>query len=132
VVKGSFGNYLCRSALLLLALGCAPHPARSAPFCVEGGGGPAQCVYYDTRQCWQDADRQKGYCSANPAELSLSETDNSICMVDSARMPVCGYQNLENCQTEAKKRNAVCFQNTDAVTAGDPAAPKERLITKLR
>lgn len=77
-------------------------------------------MYYDTKQCWLDADKQRARCSVNLAELSLPDADNSICMIDSARVPVCGYQNLENCQAEAKKQNAVCFQNTGTVASDDP------------
>ncbi|HTK85375.1 MAG TPA: DUF3551 domain-containing protein [Patescibacteria group bacterium] len=116
----AFRNYLCYAAVTAYALLAIPGTAHSAPFCVEGDGIPQQCVYYDTKQCWQDANRQKARCSVNIAELNLSEADNSICMVDSARMPVCGYQNLDNCQAEARKQNAVCFQNDGVVASDDP------------
>jgi hypothetical protein len=120
VIDNAIRSNLCRSTILVFALISFSQSARSAPFCVEGDGIPAQCVYYDAKQCWQDADRQKGYCSANFSELSLTETDNSICMIDSARVPVCGYQNIQSCQSEAKRRNAVCFQNAGTVASDDP------------
>lgn len=120
MISDAIKNHLYRSTILFFTLIAVPHTARSAPFCIEGDGVPSQCVYFDTRQCWQDADRQKGICSANLSELNLSEADNSICMVDSARVPVCGYQNLQSCQNEARKRNAVCFQNAGAVASDDP------------
>jgi hypothetical protein len=121
VTKPALINYLYCATCLVFVLICAPHSARSAPFCIEMEGVPQQCLYFDTKQCWQDAKKQRARCAVNVAELKNSETDNSICMEDSARQPVCGYQNLESCQGEASKRNAVCFQSTKAVASDDPS-----------
>lgn len=100
----------CVSAFFIV-LTLLPSPVHGAPFCVEVPASPGQCIYFDTRQCWQDAGKQKGICAANLSELAVAEADKSVCMIDSARIPVCGYQSLQSCQNEARSRNAVCFQN---------------------
>ncbi len=112
-----------RVAGLLAGLACLHSglfaaPALGAPFCVETMALPPQCIYTDAESCRARAAQLGGQCSANPDELTVRDGTGHYCLVTSARTVACGYTDLGNCDTEARRQHAVCVP-----AQGRPEAP---------
>ena len=115
------------STLRLAALALLVVPsAMAAPFCLTGQVLPPQCIYYDARQCERDAQRQGEVCSANPAEVTLSQGAGLYCVVTSGRVSVCAYTDRGTCAREATQQNGICTgapAKSGGVGAPDPYSP---------
>ncbi|MDQ2802500.1 MAG: hypothetical protein M3Y41_07385, partial [Pseudomonadota bacterium] len=67
-------------ALLPLAAGVlASAPAVAAPFCLQNEAIPAQCIYYDATDCQRRAAQMHGFCTANPAEVTVTPGNGQYC-----------------------------------------------------
>ena len=101
-------------------------PALAAPFCVRGQILPPQCIYYDARDCERDARHQGEVCSANPAEVTLSQGPGLYCVVTSSRVSVCAYTDRTTCAREAMQHNGICSEapaRSAGVGSPDPYSP---------
>jgi hypothetical protein len=88
-------------------------PAAAAPFCIEAKGVPAECWYYDVRECKTAAAKEHARCSVNPKEITVSGTGGSYCIVDSGKRPTCSFQNWGSCEDAAAKQSgSICFENS--------------------
>lgn len=101
---------------VIAALALHAPAARAAPFCVEAEGLPADCLYHDLASCKQEAARKQGYCTVNKEEITLSANDDAFCTMDSSLVPLCVFQNGEDCYASAASGNAICFENSKTET----------------
>jgi hypothetical protein len=95
-------------------------PVMAAPFCLTSQVIPPQCIYYDARQCNQEAQRQGAACSVNPAEVRLTEGPGAFCVVTSGRYSVCAYLDRPTCEAEAARQHGTCAVSTKHVAVGSP------------
>lgn len=101
-------NYFALTSCLAgLALTFSP-AALAAPFCLKSQIIPPQCIYYDARQCNQEAQRQGAVCSANPAEMKLTRGAGQYCVITSARTSVCAYADRGTCDRDATSQHGTC------------------------
>jgi hypothetical protein len=95
-------------------------PALAAPFCITSQVLPPQCIYYDARQCNQEAQRQGATCATNPTELRLTDGPGQFCVVTSGRFSVCAYLDRPTCEQEARRQNGTCAASSRHVAVGSP------------
>jgi hypothetical protein len=112
------------SRLAVLAVLMA-QPVMAAPFCIQSQVLPPQCIYYDARQCNQEAQRQGAVCNANPADLKLTDGPGQFCVVTSGHFSVCAYLDRPSCEQEAARQHGTCAASTNHVAVGapDPFSP---------
>jgi hypothetical protein len=95
-------------------------PVMAAPFCLSTQVVPPQCIYYDARECNQEAQRQGGYCGTNPTELRLTDGPGQFCVVTSGHFSVCAYVDRPSCEQEAARQHGTCAVSTRHVAVGSP------------
>jgi hypothetical protein len=97
--------------LLLAAVGLAAAPgANAAPFCVQSGAVPPQCLYFDAASCDARARQMNGSCTTNPAELRVSPGPGHFCLITSGPVSSCLYFDGASCDVEAKRQHGVCIE----------------------
>lgn len=108
---GVMMKYLVGASLLCATALLAPgHQARAAPFCIRNQVLPAQCIYYDARECQREAERQNAECAPNPAQLHLTRDHGEYCVVSPSGAAVCAYADHQSCMTAATHQNGACVQ----------------------
>ncbi len=88
------------------------HDSIAAPFCLELDGVAPQCDYVDVAACRRRAAKISGSCIANPEEISLPKDIGDYCVIDATLSYECMYPDRASCEDEAKRRNAVCMDNS--------------------
>jgi hypothetical protein len=107
------------SRLAVLAVLMA-QPAMAAPFCIQSQVLPPQCIYYDARECNQEAQRQGAACNVNPADVTLRDGPGQFCVVTSGHFSNCAYLDRPSCEQEATRQRGTCATSTAHVAVGSP------------
>jgi hypothetical protein len=81
----------------------------AAPFCVQVTGIPDQCLYVDPAQCQNEAQRQHGQCSANPAEIKAQPRAQAFCLVQASNVMSCIYPDRADCDRDSKTIKGACM-----------------------
>jgi hypothetical protein len=103
-----------RLAALIVSIGVGIcQPASAAPFCIQNQVLPPQCMFYDVRQCQREAQHQNAECSANPAELKVSQNQSEYCVVTSSLISVCAYVDRQSCAVAAERQHGTCIQSNN-------------------
>jgi hypothetical protein len=111
-----------RSSRLALAIGVVlATPAAGAPFCIDVEGIPLRCLYVDPGQCQQEATRQGGRCTGNPAELTTPPGPGQFCVIEAVGAISCLYADRASCDDESVRRNTACIPATPAPQKTPPA-----------
>lgn len=99
-----------------------PMAALGAPFCLQTQAVPPQCMYYDANECAQDAQKQGGLCTPNPAEVKVSAGIGHYCLMTSSGASSCIYADIQNCEADAQRQQAACVQapNAPETPGADP------------
>ena len=111
------------SLIGLVAVLRAP-AALAAPFCLQTQTVPAQCVYFDAKDCSAEASHQHGACVINPQEVGLEPGGGAYCVVTSGGAFSCTYQDATSCSREAFHQGGVCVA-APVATAGAPPNPNQ-------
>jgi hypothetical protein len=105
----------------LLAAAAFPAPvALAAPFCVETQVVPPQCIYFDAKECRQEATHEGGACVANPQETALTPSVGTYCIVTSGQASACDFQDAGDCAREAVHQGGVCVAAPAAPAVATP------------
>ena len=108
---------LLRTAGALLVVGCGG--AAAAPFCVTNDAVPPQCLYVDASSCQTEANRQGGWCVANPAEMQTPPGPGGFCVSTGAGATQCTYVDRGSCLMDAQRMHGACVE-ANAGLAGTP------------
>jgi hypothetical protein len=81
----------------------------AAPFCVQVTGIPDQCLYVDPAACQAEAQRQKGQCVANAAEIKAPPRAQSFCLVQAGNVLSCIYPDRADCDRDSKAMKGACM-----------------------
>ncbi|HMA49204.1 MAG TPA: hypothetical protein VKP60_05585 [Magnetospirillaceae bacterium] len=81
----------------------------AAPFCVQVTGIPDQCLYVDPGQCQNEAQRQKGQCIANAAEIKAPPRAQAFCLVTSGSVLSCIYPDRADCDKDSARLKGACM-----------------------
>lgn len=109
---------------LLLGMGLPP-VAEAAPFCMQLGGIPPQCLYADPSSCQREASRNGGRCAVNPAEFKAPVNALPYCLVESGGSASCVFSDYSSCQREVARRGGACIASTPVPPPGPVPAPGE-------
>jgi hypothetical protein len=113
-------QYLARTACVMTIAAGWLSPAHAAPFCIQNQLLPPQCMFYDAKQCADEAQRQNAQCSPNPAEIRLSRGTGEYCVVTSSGASVCAYADYQTCTTAATQQHGACVQADPSRTPREP------------
>jgi hypothetical protein len=105
--------------IFLIAL-LMPQLASASTFCVRQQGGVPQCLYEDAADCRRRATEINGLCSVNPRLVSITATGGRYCVVTSERATECYYPERAACETEARRKGAVCIDSAAVPAQPDP------------
>jgi hypothetical protein len=114
-------QFFARTAFVFaIAAGSFGGPANAAPFCIQNQMLPPQCMYYDARQCAQEAQRQNAQCAPNLKEIRLSRGTGEYCVITGAGASVCAYPDFQTCSTAAAQMQGACVQADPSRRAREP------------
>lgn len=109
----------CRWLPIVLGL-VLPAGGHAAPFCIGTESVPPQCIYYDANDCRKEANRQGGFCSANPNELHVSTNIGQFCLVTSQQVSLCIYLDRSTCDADAARQHGACVAAPGVAPSGAP------------
>ena len=85
-----------------------PAAAAAAPFCVATQAVPPRCLYTDAAGCQAEAQREHGFCAANPAEALPHRGGEGFCVSAAGVALECAYRDRAPCERSAARTHAAC------------------------
>lgn len=103
-------RYILLSVFIFAAL--APQAAQAARFCMAGIGFPPQCIYDDIETCRRAIQPPNTSCIVNPEMQPALYGNSDYCLVTSQGISECIYTDRGQCNIEARRKDALCMDNT--------------------
>ncbi len=85
-----------------------PAAAGAAPFCVATQAVPPRCLYADAASCQAEAQREHGFCAANPAGALPRRGGEGFCVSAAGVSLECAFHSRGPCEREAARTHAAC------------------------